>query len=196
MVHKNAAYSFILVSKMALNVMWMLIWPEIGIRRTQMIELVSSPVPGTLSSMQIVLSSGVPKCSRLWPSVQRLNLLRYHLHYAKSFTYNISYRNFIRIRFQYLLQSPKYTAEHLKTMLPALKWLQLTPKFICAPNILWFDCFTSGSMWKSFISIEHVPSQEQTANIFTKSLPHDQFHHLHHSIMGWASNPVTAYEGV
>ena len=80
-VHENAARFFVLISKMVLNVMWMLIGLEIGIRKTQMIELVSSPVLGTLSSMPIVLSSGVPKCSWLWPSAQqRLNLLRYHLH--------------------------------------------------------------------------------------------------------------------
>ena len=43
---------------------------------------------------------------------------------------------------------------------------------------------------KGLISIEHVPSWDQRADIFSKPLPHEQFCQLHDSIMGWASNPV------
>ena len=49
---------------------------------------------------------------------------------------------------------------------------------------------------KGLISIEHVPSRDQLADIFTKPLPHDQFHHLRDQIMGWDSDPITEYEGV
>ena len=49
---------------------------------------------------------------------------------------------------------------------------------------------------KGLISIEHVPSWEQLADIFTKPLPRNQCCHLRDSIMGWASDPVTAYMGV
>ena len=37
---------------------------------------------------------------------------------------------------------------------------------------------------KGLISIEHVPSRDQLADIFTKPLPHDQFCHLRDQIMG------------
>ena len=49
---------------------------------------------------------------------------------------------------------------------------------------------------KGLISIEHVPSREQLADIFTKPLPHNQFRCLHDSIIGWASDLVTMYEEV
>ena len=49
---------------------------------------------------------------------------------------------------------------------------------------------------KGLISIEHVPSREQLADIFTKPLPRQQFHHLQDQIMGWDTNPITEYEGV
>ena len=49
---------------------------------------------------------------------------------------------------------------------------------------------------KGLISIEHVPSRDQLADIFTKPLPHHQFRHLHDQIMGWDTDPITEYEGV
>ena len=49
---------------------------------------------------------------------------------------------------------------------------------------------------KGHISIEHVPSGDQLADIFTKPLPHDQFRRLHDQIMGWNNAPIAEYEGV
>ena len=49
---------------------------------------------------------------------------------------------------------------------------------------------------KGLISIEHVPSRDQLADIFTKPLPRDQFRHLCDQIMGWDSDTITEYEGV
>ena len=49
---------------------------------------------------------------------------------------------------------------------------------------------------KGLISIEHVPSRDQLADIFTKPLPRHQFHHLRDQIMGWDTDPITEYEGV
>ena len=49
---------------------------------------------------------------------------------------------------------------------------------------------------KGLISIEHVPSRDQLAVIFTKPLPCHQFHHLRDQIMGWDTDPITEYEGV
>ena len=45
---------------------------------------------------------------------------------------------------------------------------------------------------KGLISIEHVPSHNQLADIFTKPLlPRHQFHHLRDQIMGWDTDPIT-----
>ena len=49
---------------------------------------------------------------------------------------------------------------------------------------------------KGHISIEHVPSRNQLADIFTKPLPSDQFRRLHDQIMGWNNAPIAEYEGV
>ena len=49
---------------------------------------------------------------------------------------------------------------------------------------------------KGHISIEHVPSRDQLAGIFTKPLPRDQFRHLRDQIMGWNNAPIAEYEGV
>ena len=75
-------------------------WAGNWMRKNQMIAPVSYCTQYILSSIQIALSCGGPICNPLWPSVpQRQNLLHYHPHYVKSFTYNISYRNFIHTRF-------------------------------------------------------------------------------------------------
>ena len=49
---------------------------------------------------------------------------------------------------------------------------------------------------KGLISIEHVPSRDQLANIFTKPLSCQQFHNLRDQIMGWDTDPITEYERV
>ena len=49
---------------------------------------------------------------------------------------------------------------------------------------------------KGHISIEHVPSHNQLADIFTKPLPRDQFRRLRDEIMGWNNAPIAEYEGV
>ena len=49
---------------------------------------------------------------------------------------------------------------------------------------------------KGLITIEHVPSKYQLADIFTKPLPHNQYMHLHDQIMGWTSTPLAHHEGV
>ena len=49
---------------------------------------------------------------------------------------------------------------------------------------------------KGLISIEHVPSRDQLADIFTKPLPRHQFCHLRDQIIGWDTDPITEYEGV
>ena len=46
------------------------------------------------------------------------------------------------------------------------------------------------------ITIEHVPSKYQLADIFTKPLPRDQYMRLRDQIMGWTSTPLTQREGV
>ena len=49
---------------------------------------------------------------------------------------------------------------------------------------------------KGLITIEHVLSKYQLANIFTKPLPHNQYMRLHDQIMGWTSTPLAHHEGV
>ena len=49
---------------------------------------------------------------------------------------------------------------------------------------------------KGLITIEHVLSKYQLANIFTKPLPHDQYMRLRNQIMGWTSTPLAQHEGV
>ena len=49
---------------------------------------------------------------------------------------------------------------------------------------------------KGLITIEHVPSKYQLADIFTKPLPHDQYMRLCDQIMGWTSTPLAQHEGV
>ena len=49
---------------------------------------------------------------------------------------------------------------------------------------------------KGLITIEHVPSKYQLADIFTKPLPRDQYMCLHDQIMGWMSTPLAQHEGV
>ena len=49
---------------------------------------------------------------------------------------------------------------------------------------------------KGHMSIEHIPSRDQLADIFTKLLPRDQFHRLCDEIMGWNNAPIAGYEGV
>ena len=49
---------------------------------------------------------------------------------------------------------------------------------------------------KGLISIEHVPSRDQLADIFTKPLPRHQFRQLRDQIMGWDTDPITECEGV
>ena len=49
---------------------------------------------------------------------------------------------------------------------------------------------------KGLITIEHVPSKYQLADIFTKPLPCDQYMCLHDQIMGWTSTPLAHHEGV
>ena len=49
---------------------------------------------------------------------------------------------------------------------------------------------------KGLITIEHVPSKYQLADIFTKPLPRDQYMRLRDQIMGWTSTPLTQHEGV
>ena len=49
---------------------------------------------------------------------------------------------------------------------------------------------------KGLISIEHVPSRDQLADMFTKPLPRHQFCHLRDKIMSWDTDPITEYEGV
>ena len=49
---------------------------------------------------------------------------------------------------------------------------------------------------KGHISIEHVPSRNQLADIFTKPLPHDQFRRLRDQMKGWNNAPIAEYEGV
>ena len=46
------------------------------------------------------------------------------------------------------------------------------------------------------ITIEHVPSQEQLADIFTKPLPRDSFCRLRDRLLNWSSDPVPQHEGV
>ena len=46
------------------------------------------------------------------------------------------------------------------------------------------------------ISIEHVSSRDQLADIFTKPLPKEQFKRLRDSIMGWTDAPIPQHEGV
>ena len=49
---------------------------------------------------------------------------------------------------------------------------------------------------KGLITIEHVPSKYQLADISTKPLPRDQYMRLRDQIMGWTSTPLTQHEGV
>ena len=49
---------------------------------------------------------------------------------------------------------------------------------------------------KGNISIQHVPSRDQLADIFTKPLPCDQFCRLRDQIMGLNNAPIAEYEGV
>ena len=49
---------------------------------------------------------------------------------------------------------------------------------------------------KGLITIEHIPSKYQLADIFTKPLPCDQYMCLCNQIMGWTSTPLTQHEGV
>ena len=49
---------------------------------------------------------------------------------------------------------------------------------------------------KGLITIEHVPSKYQLADIFTKPLPRDQSMWLRNQIMGWTSTPLAHHEGV
>ena len=46
---------------------------------------------------------------------------------------------------------------------------------------------------KGHISIDHIPSRDQLADIFTKPLPRDQFRRLHDQIMGWNKAPIAEY---
>ena len=49
--------------------------------------------------------------------------------------------------------------------------------------------FCSGQSYveKGLITIEHVPSKYQLADIFTIPLPRDQYMRLHNQIMGWTT---------
>ena len=49
---------------------------------------------------------------------------------------------------------------------------------------------------RGLVSIKHIPSRDQLADIFTKPLPRHQFRHLRDQIMGWDTDPITEYEGV
>ena len=49
---------------------------------------------------------------------------------------------------------------------------------------------------KGLITIEHVPSKYQLADIFTKPLPRDQYMRLCDQIMGWTSTPLVHHKGV
>ena len=49
---------------------------------------------------------------------------------------------------------------------------------------------------KGIITIEHVPSKYQLADIFTKPLHRNQYMHLCDQIMGWMSTPLAHHEGV
>ena len=49
---------------------------------------------------------------------------------------------------------------------------------------------------KRHITIEHIPSRNQLADIFTKPLPRDQFRRLCDQTMGWDNAPIAEYEGV
>ena len=49
---------------------------------------------------------------------------------------------------------------------------------------------------KGLITIEHVPSKYQLADIFTKLLPRNQYMCLHNQIMGWMSPPLAHHDRV
>ena len=49
---------------------------------------------------------------------------------------------------------------------------------------------------KGLITIEHVPSKYQLADIFTKPLPREQYMRLRDQILGWTSTPLTQHKGV
>ena len=49
---------------------------------------------------------------------------------------------------------------------------------------------------KGLITIEHVPSKYQFADIFTKPLPHYQYMRLRNQSMWWTSTPLAHHEGV
>ena len=49
---------------------------------------------------------------------------------------------------------------------------------------------------KWLITIEHVPSKYQLADIFTKPLPRNQYMHLCNQIMRWTSTPLAHHKGV
>ena len=46
------------------------------------------------------------------------------------------------------------------------------------------------------IAIEHVPSQDQLADIFTKPLPRDSFRRLRDRLLNWSPDPIPQHEGV
>ena len=49
---------------------------------------------------------------------------------------------------------------------------------------------------KGLITIEHVPSKYQLADLFTKPPPCNQYMHLCDQIIGWMSTPLAHHEGV
>ena len=84
-------------------------------------------------------------------------------------------------------------------MQPALKLRPPKPKFAQGPRTKHLAArlfHFRDHIEKGLISIEHVPSRDQLADIFTKPLPRRQFRHLRDQIMGWDTDPITEYKGV